>query len=78
MGTGCWRVGSLPHDTDQNHHHKTLQHNALCRQISGGFWSDNPVVGWVRYGLDCVREADANGDCGVMWPGIDAVSVRRG
>ena len=45
---------------------KPLPVNALCRRVSGGFLGDNPVVGWVRYGLDSVRGRDANADCGVM------------
>jgi len=49
--------------------HKPLQNNALRRRISRGFWGDNPVVGWVRYGLESVRDADANADCGVMCGG---------
>ena len=61
-------MGSLSHDIDQDHHHKALRHNALYRQISGRFLGDNPVVGWVRYGLESVREANANGDWGGYGP----------
>ncbi len=46
-----------------------LQHNALYRLVSAGIFGDNPVVGWVRYGLDSVRGPDANADCGVMCGG---------
>ena len=63
------RVGSLSPEPSQSMRRKPLPVNALCRRVSGGFLGDNPVVGWVRYGLDSVREADANADCGVMGGG---------
>jgi hypothetical protein len=69
MGIGCQRVGSLSPEPSQELRHKVLQHNALCRRVSGGFIADNLRVGWVRYGLESVRGADANADCGVMCGG---------
>jgi len=69
MGNWCWRVGSLSRKRNQEHRHKVFRCNALRYRISGRFFGDNPVVGWVRYGLNCVREADANADCGLMCRG---------
>ena len=64
-----WRIGSLSPELREDDRCKLLQHNALDRRVSGGFWGDNLGGGWVRYGLDSVREADANADCGVMCGG---------
>jgi len=61
-------VGSLLADACFAMRRKVLHHNALWRRISGGLWDDNPVVGWVRYGLESVREANANGDWGGYGP----------
>ncbi len=69
MGIGCWRVGSLSHNRDQERRCKVFRGNALCRLFSSRFWGDNPVVGWVRYGWESVREPDANADCEVMGGG---------
>jgi len=68
-GIGRWWVGSLLAAPGQKFLRKPLRHNVLCRRISGRFFGDNLRVGWVRYGLDSVREADANADCGVMGGG---------
>lgn len=66
-GASGWGLaGSLQRNCAGWSRYKALQHNVLRYRISGGFFGDNLVVGWVRYGLDCVREADANADCGVM------------
>ena len=64
--SGASRIGLCRQNLSQEHIRKALQHNALRCKISGGFFGDNPVVGWVRYGLDSVRGPDANADCGVM------------
>ena len=57
MGIGCWRVGSLPPELSQEQRCKALRHNVLRYKISGEFFGDNPVVGWVRYGMDSVSSA---------------------
>ena len=62
-------MGSLSPGLSHEHRYKSLQHNVLRYRISGGFFGDNLGVGWVRYRLDSVREADANADCGVMGGG---------
>ena len=69
MGIGCWRVGSLSHNRDQERRCKVFRGNALCRLFSSRFWGDDLGVGLVRYGLESVRGAEANADCGVMWGG---------
>ena len=69
MGIGFQRVGSQSRNRDEERRRKVLRHNALCWRVSGGFIADNLRVGWFRYGMDSVRGADANADCGVMCGG---------
>jgi len=76
-GGGWWQTGSLLPEPSQSMRRKPLQDNALYRRVSVGFIADNRVVGWVRYGLESVREADANADCGVMGGGRERRRVRR-
>jgi len=70
IGGGGWGLaGSQERNAFESRRYKTLRHNALRRRVSGGFWGDNLGVGWVRYGLESVREADAKNDLGVMGGG---------
>jgi len=55
-GNRCRQAGSLLADACFDVRRKVLQHNALCRRVSGGFFGDNLRVVWILYGLDSVRE----------------------
>ncbi len=56
IGASGWGLaGSLQLKAFESSRYKVLQHNALCRRVSGCFITDNLRVGWVRYGLESVR-----------------------
>jgi hypothetical protein len=47
-------AGSLQLKSFEVRRRKPLQNKPLRRRVSGGFFGDNSVVDWVRYGLDSV------------------------